>query len=137
MAEQVIVISKSLDDDKAYRWISSAGGTFTIEEETEHQISRGTIIILKLKQDNLEYLEEKKLKDLIKKHSEFIAFPIELYVEKTNEKEVTDDEEEDKKDEDKKDEEKKDEESKDVEIKDEEKQEKKKKKIKEVVHEFE
>jgi len=38
-------------------------------------------------------LEEKRLKDLVKKHSEFIGFPIELLVEKTTEKEISDDEE--------------------------------------------
>jgi molecular chaperone HtpG len=46
-----------------------------------------------MKNDNLEFLEERRVKDLIKKHSEFISFPIELYVEKTEEKEVSDDEE--------------------------------------------
>merc|ERR1711937_631075 len=43
------------------------------------------------------FLEERRLKDLVKKHSEFIGFPIELYVEKSKEKEVTDSEEEEKK----------------------------------------
>merc|ERR1712199_141176 len=54
-------------------------------------------------EDQSEFLEERRLKDLVKKHSEFIGFPIELYVEKSKEKEVTDseDEEEEKKDEDK------------------------------------
>lgn len=115
----------------------------------------------------MEFLEEKKIKDLVTKHSEFISYPIELFVEKTTEKEVTDDEaeeeeekkEEEKKDEEKKDEEKKDEEKKDEENKDEEKDDeikeekdkkddleieeekpekkKKTKKIKEVSHEFE
>merc|ERR1739847_246766 len=49
-----------------------------------------------------EFLEERRLKDLVKKHSEFIGFPIELYVEKSKEKEVTDseaEEEEEKKEE--------------------------------------
>jgi molecular chaperone HtpG len=82
----------------------------------------------------LEFLEERKLKDLVKKHSEFISFPIELLVEKTTEKEVSDDEEEpqEKKEESQ---EKKDEET---EIKEEtEKKDKKKKKVKEVSTEYE
>jgi len=41
----------------------------------------------------MEFLEEKRVKDLVKKHSEFISFPIELLIEKTTEKEVSDDEE--------------------------------------------
>merc|ERR1711982_160490 len=86
------------------------------------------------------FSEEKKIKDLIKRHSEFISFPIELNVEKTTEKEISDDEddEEEKKDEEKKDEEKKEgEESEIKEEKEEDKKEKKKKTVKEVSHEFE
>jgi len=49
---------------------------------------------LHLKEDQLEYLEERKLKDLVKKHSEFISYPISLWTEKTLEKEVSDDEDE-------------------------------------------
>merc|ERR1712004_569542 len=102
-------------------------------------LTRGTKIILQLKSDNLEFTEEKKIKDLIKKHSEFISFPIEVHCEKTTEKEISDDEDEEKKDEEKKEgeegEEKKDEEG---EIKEEkEVKEKKKKTVKEVTHEFE
>ena len=121
-AETVTVYSKNLSD-KAYVWESSAGGYFTIKEDEECDLKRGTKIVLHLKPECLEYLEEKKLKDLVKKHSEFISFPIELYTEKTTEKDVTDDEadeEEEKKDDEKKDEEKKDEENKDEEKKDEE-----------------
>merc|ERR1711957_562362 len=78
-------------------------------------------------------LEEKSVKDLVKKHSEFIGFPIKLYTEKTTEKEVTDDEDEDD------DEEEGDDDKPKVEEVDEEeaKKEKKTKKIKEVSHEWE
>jgi len=107
-------------------------------------LPRGTKVTLFLKEEQLEYLEERKLKDIIKKHSEFIAFNIDMMVEKTNEKEVTesDDEEETKKDEEKKIEEVTDDmedKNKITDITDEEekKKEKKKKKIKEVTHEFE
>jgi len=80
----------------------------------------------------MEFLEERRIKDLVKKHSEFIGFPIELYVEKSQDKEVTDSEDEDEKKEDKK-------EGDEPEIKDDEekKKEKKTKKIKEVTHEYE
>ena len=53
------------------------------------EMKRGTKIICYLKEDQSEFLEERRLKDLVKKHSEFIGFPIELYVEKSKEKEVT------------------------------------------------
>jgi molecular chaperone HtpG len=46
-----------------------------------------------LQEDQLEYVEERRLKDLVKKHSEFIAYPISLWTEKSVDKEVSDDEE--------------------------------------------
>merc|ERR1712226_816990 len=135
VAEKVTVISKNIDDEQQWRWESDAGGTFTIVEDEGEKMNRGTKIVLSLKSDNLEYAEEKKIKDLIKKHSEFISFPIELHVEKTTEKEISDEE---KKDEEKKDEEKKEgEESEIKEEKKDDKKEKKKKTVKEVSHEFE
>merc|ERR1711874_378372 len=143
VAEKVVVISKSVNTEenpeaKQWRWESDAGGTFVVTEDNSEPLTRGTKIILQLKSDNLEFTEEKKIKDLIKKHSEFISFPIEVHCEKTTEKEISDDEdEEEKKDEEKKEgeEEKKDEEG---EIKEEkEPKEKKKKTVKEVTHEFE
>lgn len=65
--------------------------------DTSNDITRGTRIALHLKEDMMEYLEEKRIKELVKKHSEFIGFPIKLMVEKETEKEVTDDEEEEDK----------------------------------------
>merc|ERR1712193_454939 len=90
--------------------------------------------------DMTEFLEERRLKDLVKKHSEFIGFPIELYVEKSQEKEVTDseDEEEEKKDEEKKEGEEDEPKIEEVdEEKEKEAKKKKTKKVKEVSHEWE
>merc|ERR1712028_72505 len=86
VAEEVTVISKH-NEDEQYRWHSNAGGTFTIVPDEGEPITRGTKIILKLKDDMQEYLEERRLKDLVKKHSEFISFPIGLQVEKSTDKE--------------------------------------------------
>ena len=132
VADKVEVISKH-NDDEAHLWSSEAGGSFTVSTVSDSGLGRGTRIVLHMKEDMSEYLEERRLKDLVKKHSEFIGFPIKLYKETTTEKEVTDD------DDDTDDEADGDDEKPKIEEVDDEaeaKKQKKTKKIKEVSHEW-
>ena len=120
VADTVVVHSKH-NDDEQYIWKSAAGGSFTIEPDNGPSLGRGTKIVLKLKEDQAEYAETNRLKEIIKKHSQFIGYPISLQVEKERDVDVSDDEDE------------KDEEGKVKEVD----EKKDKKKIKEKYNEFE
>ncbi|XP_011074690.1 endoplasmin homolog [Sesamum indicum] len=94
VADYVEVISKH-NDDKQHVWESKADGAFAIsEDEWNEPLGRGTEIRLHLRDEAQEYLDEYKLKELVKRYSEFINFPIHLWASKEVDEEVPADEDE-------------------------------------------
>lgn len=86
IAKRVDVYSRSYNSPSVFKWSSDATNKYTLEEVTNDTLTRGTIVVLHLKDDCLEYLEENRLKSIINEHSSFISFPIELQVTHTEEK---------------------------------------------------
>merc|ERR1719333_1415574 len=134
VADKVTVRTKH-NDDAQYIWESTADSSFTIREDPEgNTLGRGSEITLHLKDDCKEFTEPDKIKDLVKKYSEFISFPIYLKETKTVEKEVpVEEEKKDDKDDDKKEDKKEDDK---LDIKDGDEAKKKTKKVSEEVVEW-
>ncbi|KAH0915673.1 hypothetical protein HID58_030119 [Brassica napus] len=136
VADYIEVISKH-NDDIQHVWESKADGKFAVSEDTWNEpLGRGTEIRLHLRDEAGEYLEESKLKDLVKRYSEFINFPIHLWASKEVETEVPVEEDESAEEES---ETTSTEEEKEEDAEEEEGSEKKQKtkKVKETVHEWE
>jgi len=129
VSEKVEVHTKS-NDDEQYYWESSAGGTFSVRPDKGYplKLNRGTEIILHMKDDCLDFVDEKKVTEIVKKHSQFVAFPINLLTIKTEEKEVDEPEEADEDDDADKDKDKDSSEAKVEVTEDKEKDKKKKRK---------
>jgi molecular chaperone HtpG len=95
VSSEVSVLSKSIDSNDAYIWKSKGAEGYTIEPSKKD--TNGTIITLKIKEDTEEekysdFLEEYKIKSIIKKYSDYIRYPIKMNVEKRQLKEGTKDE---------------------------------------------
>src|SRR5512138_719420 len=77
VAESIRVVSRSFHKDvQAAAWFSTGNDTFVIE--TAEKADRGTEVIIQLKEDAAEFAQEHRIRDIIKKHSDFVAFPIYL-----------------------------------------------------------
>lgn len=95
VCDEVKVISKAYNEDKAYCWTSTGIDGYTIEEDNKD--TYGTDIILKIKEDTedinySDYLDEYHIKSLIKKYSNYITYPIKMEVSHEHLKEGSEDE---------------------------------------------
>jgi len=95
VADKVTVVTKSMQDNsKAYKWESEADASYTISDASPDEIegTSGTKLILQMKEDSSTYLEASKIEELLQRYSEFIEFPISVWKEKTEYKQVPDEE---------------------------------------------
>mmetsp|Transcript_40722 Transcript_40722/g.91727 ORF Transcript_40722/g.91727 Transcript_40722/m.91727 type:complete len:785 (-) Transcript_40722:112-2466(-) len=129
VADKVTVTSKCNEDPKQHVWESSADASFTVTEDPRgNTLGRGTRVTLHLKEDAHEFLSEDKLKELTKKYSQFMQFPIYVKTKKEVEADVEEDDDDDDEEEDKD----------DAEVKEEEEEKKEDKQPgKKTVHEWE
>ena len=95
VADKVTVYTKSMQDgSKVYKWESEADSSYTIEEASADEIAgpSGTKLVLTMKDDAAEYLDSSKIETLLRRYSEFIEFPISVWKETTEYKQVPDEE---------------------------------------------
>lgn len=100
VAASVTVISRKYGSDKAWKWVSDGADGYTIEETQRD--AAGTDVIMTLKADTedekySEFLDEYKIRELIRKYSDYIRYPIRMEVTKSRMKEQTEEEKEEKK----------------------------------------
>ncbi len=76
VADEVTVITKSMNEDSSWQWVSTGTTAFTISPGK--RVNHGTDVILKLRKDAKEFLDEEKIKELVKTYSNYIEFPIYL-----------------------------------------------------------
>jgi len=88
VSDKIVVVSKH-NDDEQYMWESTGNGTFDVQrDENNYDLKRGSILMLHLKEEMNEYLEDSRIISLIKKHNQFIEFPILVETQKTREVEL-------------------------------------------------
>ena len=93
VASSITVISKKYGEDKAWKWVSDGADGYTIEEASKE--TPGTDIIMTLKEDTeddnySEFLQEFKVRSLIRKYSDYIRYPIKMEISKSRKKEDSD-----------------------------------------------
>ena len=94
VAQSVTVITKKYGEDTAWKWVSDGADGYTIEETTK--AAPGTDIIMTLKADTEEdnygeFLQEYRIRELVRKYSDYIRYPIRMEVSKSRKKEDSDD----------------------------------------------
>ena len=85
VADRVSVVSRAAGHEDAWRWTSNAKDGFDLEPATRE--TRGTSVILHLKEDQKDFLQSWQLRDLVQKYSDFVGHPIEMAAEKEEPKE--------------------------------------------------